>query len=92
MSPILILMGWSPTKQTSGVTAAFVLVNSFAGLAGLLTKSVTFPPMLSLWAVAVVFGGVIGSELGIRRLASQTLRRVLSVVLVIAASKLILML
>ena len=90
LSPLLLVMGWAETKQSSGVSAAFILVNSIAGIIGLLTKPVTFPPMLPYWIVAAVLGGLIGSELGRRRLTNPTLRRLLAVVLVIAGVKLIL--
>ena len=90
LSPLLLVMGWAETKQSSGVCAAFILVNSIAGIIGLLTKPVTFPAMLPLWVVAAVAGGLIGSGLGATRLSNPTLRRLLAVVLVIAAMKLLL--
>jgi uncharacterized membrane protein YfcA len=90
LSPLLLVMGWAETKQSAGVCAAFILLNSIAGIIGLLTKPVTFPAMLPYWIVAAVIGGLIGSQLGSTRLANPTLRRLLAVVLVIAAIKLIL--
>jgi uncharacterized membrane protein YfcA len=90
LSPLLLVMGWSETKQSAGVSAAFILVNSIAGVVGLMTKPVTFPPMLPYWIVVAVLGGIIGSELGRRRLTNPTLRRLLAVVLIIAGLKLIL--
>jgi uncharacterized membrane protein YfcA len=90
LSPLLLVMGWAETKQSSGVCAAFILVNSIAGIIGLLTKPVTFPAMLPYWVVAAVAGGLIGSGLGATRLANPTLRRLLAVVLVIAGLKLLL--
>lgn len=48
------------------------------------------PPLLPVWIVVVLVGGWIGSELGARRLATPKLRRLLAVVLVIAALKLLL--
>jgi len=89
LSPLLLVMGWAETKQSSGVSAAFILVNSIAGIIGLMTKPVTFPAMLPYWVVAAILGGLIGSELGRRRLTNPTLRRLLAVVLVIAGLKLI---
>jgi uncharacterized protein len=83
-------MGWAETKLSSGVSAAFILVNSIAGIIGLLTKPVTFPVMLPYWIGAAVVGGLIGSQLGSTRLANPTLRRLLAVVLVIAGLKLML--
>lgn len=90
LSPLLLVMGWAETKQSAGVSAAFILVNSIAGIIGLLMKPVTFPAMLPYWIIAAIAGGLVGSELGRRRLTNPTLRRLLAVVLVIAGLKLIL--
>ena len=90
LSPLVLLAGWAETRQMSGVAAAFILVNSIAGLAGHLASVQYLPGAIYAWGVAAVAGGLVGSELGRRRLATLTLRRVLSVVLVIAAVKLML--
>ena len=90
LSPILLIVGWAETRQTAGVSAAFILVNSIAGVVGLLTKAVTLPSAIPYWAVAAVAGGLVGSELGSKRLGNPTLRRLLAVVLVIAGTKLML--
>ena len=78
LTPLLLLFGWAETKQASGVSAAFILVNSIAGIIGVLTKPAAFPAMLPYWIVAAVLGGLIGSELGRRRLANPALRRLLA--------------
>jgi uncharacterized protein len=88
LSPLLRFMGWAETRQTSGVAAAFILVNSIAGLLGNYASVRTLPGVVLIWGVAAVAGGLIGSELGRRRLATITLRRVLAAVLVIAGLKL----
>ncbi len=90
LSPLLLFMGWAETKESAGVSAAFILVNSIAGLAGLLTGFVTLPGTVPLWGAAAVGGGLIGSSLGSRYLASITLKRLLAAVLVVAGVKLIL--
>jgi len=90
LSPMLLFMGWAETKESAGVSAAFILVNSIAGIIGLFTKPVVLPNMLPYWAIAAVVGGLIGSELGSKRLGNPTLRRLLAVVLVIAGGKLML--
>lgn len=90
LSPLLLLAGWAATRQASGVAAAFILVNSIAGLAGHLTNVRNLPDAIYLWGIAAVVGGVIGTELGRRRLAAKTLRRLLAVVLIIAGVKMML--
>ncbi len=61
-----------------------------AGFLGVLTKSPTLPAALPLWAIVVLIGGFIGSELGSRRLANPVIQKVLALVLVIAGVKMIL--
>jgi uncharacterized protein len=90
LSPLLLLMGWATMKQSAGVSAAFILVNSIAGLLGYLTKFPTLPSSLWLWAIAAAGGGWIGAEYGSKRIGSKILQRLLAVVLVTAGLKLIL--
>jgi len=94
LSPLLLLMGWAKTKQTSGVSVTFILVNSIAGLLGHglfnhLDALKTLPHEALVWAPAVLIGGWIGTELGTRRLPVAGIRRWLSIVLLIAGLKLL---
>lgn len=90
LSPLLLLLGWEETRRVSGVSAAFILVNSLAGLLANPTALRALPPLLPVWAVAVALGGLIGTELGARRLGTRRLRQVLALVLAIAGAKLLL--
>lgn len=90
LTPLLIFLRWAPTRMASGISVAFVLANSLLGLAGLLSTGASLSSSLPLWIAAVVIGALIGTQLGIRVLPVGPLRRVLSVVLLIAAGKLIL--
>lgn len=90
LSPLLLLMGWATIKQAAGVSAAFILVNSIAGLLGYLTKFPTLPSSLWIWAICAAVGGWIGSEYGSKRIGSYKLQMLLAVVLAIASIKLIL--
>ena len=89
LSPLLLLMNWADTRRTAGVSAAFILVNSVAGLLGNLTNLQALPPALPYFALAAVVGGLAGSEFGSRHLASVTIRRLLAIVLVVAGVKMI---
>jgi uncharacterized membrane protein YfcA len=89
LSPLLLFMGWAETKETGGVSAAFILANSAAGLAGNPASLNHLPEELPLWAGAVVIGGLIGSELGSRRIDTPTFRRLLGAVLLVAGTKLV---
>lgn len=90
LSPLILMMGWAETRATSAVAAAFILVNSIAGLLGHLSSIAQLPPALPLWALAAVIGGWIGAEYGSKRLATPVLRQLLSAVLVVAGLKMIL--
>lgn len=90
LSPLLLLMKWADARQSASVASAFVLVNSVAALMGYVAATGSVPSTGLLWAVAAAFGALVGSELGVRRLAEVTLRRILAAVLTIAGLKLIL--
>jgi uncharacterized membrane protein YfcA len=91
LSPLLLMLGWAGTKQTSAVAAPFILVNSAAGLAALLVAgSASLPGYVGILSVAVLAGGWLGAEYGSRRFANPLVRRVLAVVLALAGAKMIL--
>ncbi|MCA1643876.1 MAG: sulfite exporter TauE/SafE family protein, partial [Acidobacteria bacterium] len=87
--PVLLLMRWADARRTAGVSAAFILVNSAAGLLGNIASVKSLPAAIPYLAVGALAGGLIGSELGSRRLPSPAIRRLLALVLVIAGFKLI---
>jgi uncharacterized protein len=89
LSPLLLFMGWAEIRETGGVSAAFILVNSLAGLAGNPASLSYLPAQFPIWAGAAVIGGLIGAELGSRRIGTPTFRRLLGVVLLVAGAKLI---
>ena len=89
LSPLILYMGWADTRHTSGVAAPFILVNSAAGMLGHLTGIAEIPGSIPIWGGAVLLGGWIGATYGSRRARPPVLRQLLSVVLVIAAFKLI---
>ncbi len=89
LTPLLLFAHWMPTREASGTSVAFVWINSLTGLAGLLHATGTLPQALPIWLVAVAFGALLGTQLGLRWLPVQGLRYALGVVLLIAAGKLI---
>ena len=90
LSPLLLLMGWATAKETAGVSAAFILVNSIAGLSGHLTKFPSLRPTIFLWGIAVAIGGWLGAEYGTKKLKTRQWQQILAVVLVIAGVKMLL--
>lgn len=88
LSPVLLLMHWARTKETSGVAVAFILVNSISGLLGHVSSLALVPSQIIYFAPAAIIGGWIGTLLGTRVLPIAGIRRWLSVVLVLAGAKL----
>ena len=88
LSPLLLILGWAGTKQTSAVAAPFILVNSLAALAAGFVSNATVPPDY-VWILipAVLIGGWMGAEHGSRRFSNPIIRRVLALVLAIAGGK-----
>ncbi|HMJ25318.1 MAG TPA: sulfite exporter TauE/SafE family protein [Pyrinomonadaceae bacterium] len=89
LSPVLLLMGWAKTRETSGVSVTFILVNSIAAMLGNYSSVTYLPSKLIFWAPAALIGGWIGTELGTRLLRVTGIRRFLSVVLILAGLKLL---
>ncbi|MBV8032006.1 MAG: sulfite exporter TauE/SafE family protein [Betaproteobacteria bacterium] len=88
LSPILLMLGWAGTKQTSAVASLFILVNSLAGIGAIFTRhGVALPPYVAVLAIAVLAGGWLGGEYGSRRFANPIIRRMLAVVLAMAGAK-----
>lgn len=91
LTPLLVLAGWVGARDAAGLSGAFILLNSLAGLGGLMTAGLALPPSIGSWIVAVLAGGLIGSWLGATRFSVLNLRRALALVLVVAAAKLVLL-
>lgn len=89
LSPILLLLKWTDQKQTAAISAAFIFVNSVAGLGGQLIKGFEFNGhMLGYVGVAFV-GGICGAYFGALKFPQTVLKNVLAFVLALAAYKLV---
>jgi uncharacterized membrane protein YfcA len=88
LTPLLLAAGWAGTRFAAGTSALFILANSISGLAGNFASVGSVPSAIPLWLGAVAVGGIIGSELGSRRLPAPWLRRGLALVLLVAGLKL----
>lgn len=89
LSPLLLLAGWAGARRTAAVSAAFIFVNSAAGLLGNPAGVKSVSAALPYFALAALAGGVAGTEFGSRRLPPLWVRRLLAAVLVVAGLKLI---
>lgn len=90
LSPVLLLARWATAKQTSAVSAIFIVANSLAGLAGRFQAGGTVPPGTLMLVVAGFVGALAGSYVGAFSIGQRALQRALAAVLVFAAVKLIL--
>lgn len=90
LSPLIILFGWADARKAAGVAAAFITLNSAAGLLGNVASVDRLPTELPVLAGAVFAGALLGSWLGVSRLPRHRLLQALAIVLVVAALKLLL--
>ncbi|MBL7945153.1 MAG: sulfite exporter TauE/SafE family protein [Flavobacteriales bacterium] len=90
LSPVLLLFGWSTAKESAAISAAFIFVNSLAGLGSLaISQGVDlFNGQHLLWIGAALIGGTAGAYVGAQRFSQVRLRQVLGVVLLFASIKL----
>ena len=89
LSPLIIWLGWVSVKEASGTVAAFIFVNSIAGLLGNFQSTKSLPNGLPIFLVAVLLGAFIGTRLGISIFSSTGIKRALGFVLLIAGAKFI---
>lgn len=90
LTPLILLMRWSDAKSAAAVSAVFIVVNSISGLAArnAISSSMElnqFSPLI----IAAFIGGLLGAQLGANKFSQNILRRVLAIVLLIAAFKLV---
>lgn len=89
LSPLLLLLQWSNQKQTAAISAAFIFVNSVAGLGGMLTQGVSFTPDMALYIAVAFSGGLLGAYFGSKKFNQNVLKYVLASVLLLASYKLL---
>ncbi len=89
LSPILLLLRWHDAKETAALSSGFIVVNSIAGLLGNPSIPKTMDNTLIWILIASVVGGILGSLKGAKDFSNSTIKRVLAVVLIVAAVKLI---
>ncbi|WP_222846689.1 sulfite exporter TauE/SafE family protein [Chitinolyticbacter meiyuanensis] len=91
LSPLLYWLRWAAPRTIAATSAAFIWMNSAAGLLGVYhIGQLALPAGWPLWAVCVALGGWLGAGLGSCRLAVPQLQWALALVLVIAGGKLLL--
>jgi uncharacterized membrane protein YfcA len=89
LSPLLLFLRWVKPKTSGGIAAAFIVLNSIAGLIGLgsrLTEASL--PLLAL-ALPATAAALLGTYFGVRRWSDAAFSRALAIVLMIAGGKLL---
>jgi len=89
LSPIILLLHWGKMKEAAAVSALFIWVNSAAGLAGQFSKGITLNNQSFLMVGLAVAGGFLGSYYGSKKMSNESVRYMLTIVLIAAAIKLI---
>ena len=90
LTPLLLAMRIASVKQVAATSAAFIVVNSIAGLIGWVAAGNTLPGIAPGLLVAVGVGGLVGSCLGAFHFTPHILRVCIACVLVFAGVKLLL--
>lgn len=90
LSPLLLVMRWTNIKETAAISAAFILLNSIAGLTGHVVAGMEVPSDIISWIIVAFIGGLIGSYVGSKKVSFVQLKYVLALVLIMASVKLFL--
>jgi uncharacterized membrane protein YfcA len=93
LTPLVLLRGWASTRPAAAVSSLFIFGNSLAGLMGLLVSRqgavVAWPTSVRWMLMVVLVAGALGSRMGSHHWPVAWMRRILALVLVLAAWKLL---
>jgi uncharacterized membrane protein YfcA len=91
LSPLLFFLGWANAKEVAASASFFILANSLAGLTGQFAKGGSWFDVAVLLplALAVFWGGQLGSRLGARKIPLLPLQRVTGALILIAATQIL---
>lgn len=89
LSPIILLLGWADVKETAAVSALFIFLNSVSGFLGADGFSVEISPQLWIVMPLTIIGGGLGAYLGASKFQPTVVKKLLGLVLLVAAVKLI---
>ncbi len=91
LSPLLGLLRWCTIRENIALSAAFVWLNSVAGLCGFLGAGQPWPTGVPRLVAAALVGTAFGSALAARHATPRVLQRLLGLVLAAAGLKLMLL-
>jgi uncharacterized membrane protein YfcA len=89
LSPILLILGWTNMKETAAVSALFIFFNSVSGFLGADGFQVEIDRQLWIVMPLTIAGGALGAYLGAKKFNPVIIKYLLTIVLFIAAVKLI---
>ncbi len=87
LSPLILLLAWSTTKVTAGISALFIFVNSAAALLGQFTLGFDYPNSMLLIIALVIVGGLAGSYVGAKKWSPIRVKQLLAAVFFLASLK-----
>jgi uncharacterized membrane protein YfcA len=92
LAPLLYMLRWDSPRRIAATCAAFILVNSIAGLGGQASKGVAAARSViadhALLFPAVLAGGLVGAGLGARKIEPQWVRIVTALLILYVAVRL----
>ncbi len=89
LSPLLLLFRWCSLRETFALSAGFIWVNSVAGVSGYAFIGNAWPSGMAWLVLAAVAGTAVGVKILAGRGTPQTLQRILGMVLMIAALRML---
>lgn len=87
LTPLLIITGWAGARAAAATSIVFIAGNSISGLIGFGVSEGSLPWHLAFLFPFALIGGFAGSRLGSNHFEPRTIRRILAIVLIIAAFK-----
>ncbi len=90
LSPILYLSNWAKPKVIAATTAFFILVNSLAGVLGLVSSNFNNIDLNKYWIliIVVILGGQIGSRVTIKKLNPTMVKKTTGALILIVSLRL----
>ena len=89
LSPLIVFLGWTTVKGSSGTAAVFILFNSISGLLGNVSSVSLIPNTIFLYSFSAFGGVLIGTQLGIKIFNEHYMKNALGIVLIVAGFKFI---
>ena len=87
LSPILFLLRAGKPQHIVTTTSIFILINSFSGIIGQLTKNAVFNEISNYWVLllAVIIGGQLGNFLNLKVFSTKILALLTAVLVIFVA-------